>query len=259
MNRKLSALWDYFSLSNNPSAEKHKKIKNKGVKSQREAKLNRKDVRESMVQTIPARKATLQELKTHFGLQLTTSYDFFPEWMDVSLELAPQEQQQLDRVKTNLLHLSEFPPLLENAVKMVVLSPLLDLAGFYAAPFCLQTEVPIEVTAQDEDTIIRGQIDVLIVQNQLWILAIESKNMGVGLSVGIPQALSYMLASPEETTPVFGMVTTGSEFVFLKLVRHPVPTYSTSRVFSTFSPINELYDVLKILKTLGAIATANAQ
>jgi len=133
-----------------------------------------------------------------------------------------------------------------------VLSPLLDLAGFYAAPFAIQTGVSAEVTAQDEGVVIRGQIDVLVIQNQLWILAIESENMGVGLSVGIPQILSYMLAAPQKEEPMFGLVTTESEFVFLKLAHHPVPTYTTSRVFSLFSPVNELYDVLKILKTLGS-------
>jgi hypothetical protein len=41
--------------------------------------------------------------------------------------------QFLDRVKTELLYLNKYP-MLEDLVKMVVLSPLLSLAGFYKPP-----------------------------------------------------------------------------------------------------------------------------
>jgi hypothetical protein len=40
------------------------------------------------------------------------------------------------------------------------------------------------------------------------------------------------------------------------LQHRPTPQYTTSRVFSMLSPVNELYDVLKILKTLGEVAQA---
>lgn len=173
--------------------------------------------------------------------------------MEAQAEVTDIEKQQLDRVKANFLYLSQSPPMMENAVKMVVLSPLLDLAGFYEPPFPMRAEVSIEVATQDDDTLIWGQIDVLVSFERLWILAIESKSIGIGLSTGIPQALSlsYMLATPTQERPIFGMVTPGSEFVFLKLVKAPEPLYTSSRVFSMFSPINELYDVLNILKKLG--------
>jgi hypothetical protein len=205
-----------------------------------------------MVQVFAARSVTLEDLRQHFGLQLTTAFDFFPEWMEAKAELTEAEKQSLDRVKQHFLHLSQSLPLMENAIKMVVISPLLDLAGFYDQPFGLRTEASVEVASQDEEILIRGQIDVLVVLERLWVLAIESKNMGIGLSVGIPQALSYMLAAPKTDGPVFGLVTTGSEFVFLKLAQQGTPQYTSSRVFSMLSPMNELYDVLRILKALGA-------
>lgn len=212
-----------------------------------------------MVQTLQARNVTLEDLQEHFGLKLTTSYQFFSEWMDAQVEITEPEKQLLDRVKANFLYLSQSPPMMENAVKMVVLSPLLDLAGFYMPPFRLRAEVSIDVTAQDEDVMIRGQIDVLILLGQLWVLAIESKNMGIGLSAGIPQGLSYMLATPTSDRPMFGLVTTGSEFVFLKLVQQPTPLYTSSRVFSMLSPMNELYNVLQILKALGQVVSQPRQ
>ena len=210
-----------------------------------------------MVQTLSARAATLEDLRQHFGLQLATAHQFFPEWLEAAAEVTATEQEQLDRVKRHFLHLSQSLPLMENSIKMVVLSPLLALAGFYDEPFNLRTEAPSEAVSQDEGLVIRGQVDVLVVLDRLWVLAIESKNMGISLSAGIPQALSYMLAAPPAERPSFGLVTNGSEFVFLKLVQQPTPQYSSSRVFSMLSPTNELYDILRILKFLGQLVSQN--
>ncbi|BAY92138.1 MULTISPECIES: hypothetical protein [unclassified Tolypothrix] len=46
---------------------------------------------------------------------------------------------------------------------MVVLSPLLDLAGFYREPFLLATEESIEIAIEDKDEIVRERIDVLVI------------------------------------------------------------------------------------------------
>jgi len=55
--------------------------------------------------------------------------------------------------------------MLENTVKMVVLSPLLDL-GFYQRPFRISTEKQLEILSDDEGTIVKGKIDVLVLQEQ---------------------------------------------------------------------------------------------
>ena len=180
--------------------------------------------------------------------------DFFPEWMTAQTNLTTTEQERLDQVKAHFLHLSQAFPLMEDAIKMVIVSPLLDLAGFYDDPFHFRTEASMEVSALDGETLVQGQIDALVTLNDLWIVVIESKTMGIGLAVGIPQALGYMLAHPATERPSYGLVTNGSEFVFLKLQHRPTPQYTTSRVFSMLSPVNELYDVLNILKTLGQVA-----
>jgi len=67
--------------------------------------------------------------------------------------------------------------MLENTVKMVVLSPLLDLAGFYQRPFRISTEKQLEILSEDEGTIVKGKIDVLVLQEQFWILVIEAKRL----------------------------------------------------------------------------------
>lgn len=150
----------------------------------------------------------------------------------------------------------EDPPLLENSVKMVVLAPLLDLAGFYHKPFRIETETSVAVELEDEGQIIRGRIDVLVVKNRLWLLVIESKRSDFAVTRALPQALAYLLSNPEMTQPTFGLITNGSEFLFLKVTRQPTAEYGNSRLFSLVNPDNELYSVLQILKRLGYYAIA---
>jgi hypothetical protein len=58
-----------------------------------------------------------------------------------------------------------------------------------------------------------------------------------------------MLSNPTQNT-TFGLITNGTEFLFLKTQIKPDPYYATSRLFSLINPNNELYQVLSILKYL---------
>jgi hypothetical protein len=78
----------------------------------------------------------------------------------------------------------------EEAVKMVVLSPLLDLAGFYQSPFAIETEISIEITAEDDGIIVKGNIDVLIIKKRLWVLVIESKSIKFDVTSALSQTLA---------------------------------------------------------------------
>jgi predicted type IV restriction endonuclease len=207
-----------------------------------------------MVQVVPARKVSLAMLEAQFGLTVTANLAAFPEWQ-VEAELEPDACTTLARVKRNYEYLLKEPPVLEETVKLVILSPLLDLAGFYQAPFRIRTEVPVAVTSQDEDGIaISGAIDALVVLEMLWVVVIESKMSDFSLQKALPQALSYMLAGSQPVN--YGLVTNGSEFLFIQLTRSAPPEYATSRVFSLFAPGNELESVVKILQHLGQQITA---
>lgn len=206
-----------------------------------------------MVQVIQAQNVSLSYLEERFGLQLLENEEFFTEWLQCLPEITALEKEYLDRVKTNFIRLVKRPPILEDAVKMVVLSPLLDLAGFYSEPFFIGTEESIEIALEDEEEIIRGRIDVLVLQQQLWLLVIESKRASFSLLEAIPQALAYMLANPHPEKPVFGLVSNGSHFIFLKLTQHDKPKYALSDEFTLLKRGNELYQVLAVLKTLGTI------
>lgn len=167
-----------------------------------------------------------------------------------------EDKKALDRVKNNFLSLLEDPPLLENSVKMVVISPLLDLAGFYQSPLRIETESSIEIKTEDEGLMIKGRIDVLVIKNRLWLLVIESKRSDFSVTTAIPQALAYMIANLTVDQPTFGMICNGSEFLFLKAVHSSYILYKTSRLFSLFNPNNDLYLVLELLKSLGSIIDA---
>jgi len=128
-----------------------------------------------MVQVIQAQDVTPVYLEERFCLQQTNDEQFFTEWLTNLPETSELEKPYLDRVKENYLSLLKNPPLLEDAVKLVVLSPLLDLAGFYRHPFRITTEKSIEISVDDEGEIVRGRIDLLVLQQQLWIAVIEAK------------------------------------------------------------------------------------
>ena len=208
-----------------------------------------------MVQTIQAKDITLKELRTIFNLKRVEDEQFFREWQDNLPEINELEKQQLDRVKANYFNLIEYPPLLENTVKMVVLSPLLDLADFYLSPFHVKSEKSVEISEEDEGVIIKGQIDVLVLREQLWLMVIESKKAAFSIEEGLAQILAYMLASPHPQKPCFGMITTGGSFIFVKLVQGETPQYATSGVFELRNPGNDLYKVLSIFKQLGRLSS----
>jgi hypothetical protein len=55
---------------------------------------------------------------------------------------------------------------LENIVKMVVLSPLLDLAGFYELPYQIEAETSVELELENQDELIRERIDLLVLNQR---------------------------------------------------------------------------------------------
>ena len=202
-----------------------------------------------MTQTVAAREVTLHDLRAKFGLELVFDDDLFPEWSEDLPAISESEQLALDRIKRNYLYLLEYP-MMESIVKMLVLAPLLDIAGFYEPPFRVNGETNIAVLAEDEGEIIRGSIDVLVVQDQLWVTTIEAKNSQFSISKATPQTLAYMLAAPNLERPVFGAILNGSEFLFLKLVRNQSFQYATSNLFSLLNHGNDLCSVLRVLKKL---------
>ncbi|MBW4510231.1 MAG: restriction endonuclease subunit R [Scytonematopsis contorta HA4267-MV1] len=206
-----------------------------------------------MVQTIQAKDITLVELETLFGLRLIRDKQFFREWQDNLPDITDLEKQQLDKVQAGYFNLLRYPPMLENVVKMSVLDPLLFIGDFYLSAFYVKSEKSIEISAVDEDILIKGSLDALVLKEQFWVMVIESKQATFSIEAGLAQIIAYMLANPYPEKPSFGMITTGGSFVFLKLVKGETIQYATSKVFELRNPDNELYDVLSILKRLSLL------
>jgi predicted type IV restriction endonuclease len=210
-----------------------------------------------MVQTIAAEKVTLYDLEQRFSLQQTEDESFFPEWERDLPKLTETEQQRLARVRAVVANL-ERRSVLENTVKLAVVAPLLDLSGLFLPPFYVSTEDSVEIEATDESIVVRGRIDVLVLKEQLWVLVIESKRAEFSPKVGIPQILSYMLAVPNQNFPLYGLVTNGTDFVFLKLMFQDIPRYARSRQF-VLGQDHDLDRVLQILKRLAEIVGQDQQ
>ncbi|WP_375496675.1 type I restriction endonuclease [uncultured Nostoc sp.] len=158
------------------------------------------------------------------------------------------EKESLNEVKAEYLHLSKYP-VLEPLVKMVVLSPQLRQAGFYQPPFYIASEQEVKISSEDEGTIIRGRIDILVFHPPFWVLVIEAKRADYSLEVGIPQALAYMLANAGNDKPTYGFVINGREFQFIKLTKQGTPRYALSYTLS-LNRGDDLHTVVKVLKRI---------
>lgn len=201
-----------------------------------------------MTQTIPADQLQLHNLKSDFGLEYSSDPTLFPEWREDLPELTQQEQLNLDEVKIEFRHLLQYG-ILEPIVKMVVLSPLLKMAGFFRSPFNLVAEKSIVVSEAD-DLSIRGRLDLLVFQPDVWILVVEAKGLAYSVEKGLPQLLGYMLGNPHPEKPLLGLITNGATFKFVKLIHQDHPIYCESIPFA-LDRGDDIYTVLRILKKIG--------
>jgi hypothetical protein len=173
-----------------------------------------------MTQTLPIEGTfkTFRQLETQFNLQRSTDDKFFPGWLNLDNHLTEPEQQILNRIPQKYFYQLCEGQLGEETIKLIVLSPLLDLAGFFESPFRFTTEPTVQITAERDEIIDRGRIDALVLWERLGVVVIESKETSFSLEMALPQ-------------------------------------YELSSVFSLLPRRNQLYEVLQILKRLGRLAT----
>jgi predicted type IV restriction endonuclease len=111
----------------------------------------------------------------------------------------------------------------------------------------LRSEVSVKFELEDGDeTVYKGRIDVLIVQENLWVILVEAKRTSFNMTLALPQALTY-LAMARPSMPRYAWVSNGEYSMFVKLDRGE---YAFSDDFSLNRRQNELYDVLQILDRL---------
>ncbi|MEL6160866.1 MAG: restriction endonuclease subunit R [Cyanobacteria bacterium J06623_5] len=210
-----------------------------------------------MPQIVPARSLELYEVEARFGLRQVVEQSFFPEWQNIETSLDERDSYWLDKAKDNFLSLIKFR-LHEEVVKISILAPLLAVSGLGEAPFVPQAEKQVEVSFSSqerdaEDEIIRGRIDLLVMYRNLWVVTIETKPQQADVLEALPQALTYMMASPESQFPLFALLTNGRHFMFVKLLKKEQSVYGLSELFTLFREKNEMYAVAEILKHLGRL------
>jgi len=206
-----------------------------------------------MPQTLQAREVNLDQLQEDFGLVHLRDQKLFAEGSIELPSLTVAEMKLLDEVNEEFSYLST-KDALEPIVKMVILAPLLRIAGFFRPPFKVTAEKKVELMTEDEGLVVRGLIDLLVFHNQIWIVTIEAKRTAYSLKLAFPQVLTYMLTSPNTQPIVSGLVTNGSEFRFIQLHKSEKSEEKPSYMMSDLLSIDrgdDFYRVAQILKYLG--------
>jgi hypothetical protein len=204
-----------------------------------------------MVQTVAITEAitTLAEAVEQFGLARSEDPTFFPEWQQTLPTITTAQQIELEQLRRRYLYHRSAGQLLEETVKLLMVGPLLAVAGFYDPPFRVRAEESIQLTCSDGEEILKGRIDA-IVRDDLWVIVVESKKTMLSVWSALPQALAYLMANPQSDRPAYGLITNGDEMVFVKLLPAAVPIYNLSRVFSPYVAASELEQVVGILQQL---------
>jgi len=207
-----------------------------------------------MVKTLAISKSitTMEEIEQKFNLLPTSNDQFFTEWFQELPELTDEEKLALDKIHQRFFRHRKRGELAEGTVNLLLVSPLLELAGFFDEPFFISTESQVEIILEDHDEILRGRIDTLVIHQKLWVLVVESKR-SISMEAAIPQALTYMMGNPNPEKPVYGLVCDGSLFMFIKVLAQDPPQYDFSDTFSLLLlRQNKLYEILSVLKRIGS-------
>jgi predicted type IV restriction endonuclease len=166
------------------------------------------------------------------------------------------EQQDVLKIRNDFRRYLAAGKISEGLVKFLTLAPLMRTAGFYDAPIRLTMEDVIAIAIEDEETSIKGRMDILAVNNAqtttappFWILVIETKNSSVDVFEGLPQLLTYAFKSLEQQTSVWGLVTNGRNYLFVYLRRGNPPIYQLMPELSLI----DIEDSVRLLQVMKAI------
>lgn len=216
-----------------------------------------------MAQTTAITKAILsfRDLEAKLNLRRSTDPHLFFEWEQALPELSIAEKASLERLSTRYLSYLEAGEVNEGTLNIILLSPLLDALGLCDPPYRIRGEAWVEVqTAVDAEagvTTLEGRIDALTLQEEFWLVIMEGKRGGFNVLQAVPQTLAYMAASPHPEKPVFGLVTNGYDYLFVKLIRQNRREFALSHNFTLLSDErSNLFQVARILKHLVGVASA---
>lgn len=207
--------------------------------------------------TIAATQAitTLREAHERFHLSRVTDEPFFNEWRESLPVLTTAEVAELTHLKNRYLYYMEEGEISEGTANVIMISPLLGALGLCDPPYRIRGEqwmrLALETDTEAGPLLLEGRIDALTLQGHLWLVVLEGKRGGFSVLQAIPQTIAYMIGNPNPELPVFGLVTNGYDYLFLKLVQGSSPRYALSHNFTLLSDEqNNLLQVGRILKRL---------
>ncbi len=205
-----------------------------------------------MAQTLGTPKAitSLTEAHTRLNLSRAAEPSFFAEWQTNLSPLTETERGTLDRLKARYQYYQADGAITESTVNIILVSPLLDLLGLCDPPDKIQGEKFMRFEIEDGDTLLEGLIDVLVIQDNFWLVLLESKRYGFSVMQALPQTLTYMVGNGAQQAATFGLITTGEDYLFVKLDPQR-QQYDVSDKFTLSTRQgNQLYAVTAILKCL---------
>ena len=211
-----------------------------------------------MVPVTAITKAILsfRDVQDQLGLHRTDQPDFFPEWQVFGPDLTNLEILALNRLSQRYLAYLEEGEVSEGTLNIILLSPLLDVLGLCDPPYRIRGETWVEVQTQVDteagQITLEGRIDALTLQDDFWLVVIEGKRGGFSVLRAIPQAIAYMAASPHRDRPLFGLVTNGYDYLFVKLAGGE---FALSHNFTLLSDVDHnLLRVAQVLKYLVSLS-----
>ncbi|MDJ0705258.1 MAG: restriction endonuclease subunit R [Leptolyngbyaceae cyanobacterium MO_188.B28] len=202
------------------------------------------------------RDLSLREVHDLFRFQRQYSNSFLPllNFEDVTLA----EQQELIQIQTYFDYYLTEGETSEGQVKLVAISPLLKLAGYYQPPIQIKVEDAIaKIDIKDDDTTITGRLDLLAINRSkpigthtfLWILLIETKKGLADPLAGLPQLLTYAHKGLANQKPVWGLTTNGVRYQFVYIQAGDSPIYQLMPTLNLFES-EDAAQLLQVLKSI---------
>ncbi len=213
--------------------------------------------------TLDARNLSLKDVWQLFKFEEQFNNSFTSL---LSLEsLTEFEQQELLQIQNIFRSYYAAGKISEGQIKFLFLAPLMKLAGFYHSSIKITLEENIaEISVEDEDTIIKGRMDILAVNKTqgrttttpFWILVIEAKNCSLNAFDGLPQLLTYAYKGIEQQTSVWGLTTNGMDYQVVYIQQGNPPIYqllpklditrgeSSMELLQVLKAICKLYNVI---------------
>ena len=179
--------------------------------------------------TLQAKNLTLNEVHQLLNLQPSLQHVRFTDVLNLP-DLTEWEMAEMAQIRIDFQAYWQAGKVLEGQVQLLVLAPLLRLAGYYRSPIQLSLEQAIaEIMLDDEDTKITGRLDLLAARRDavtpLWVLVVESKNSQVDALNGLPQLLTYASQSLTSQESVWGLATNGFSYYFVRLISGETLSY----------------------------------